>query len=100
MKKLMKIEVKQLQTEGGVANLIKELYNTLNTYGTSGVLTYEVETVTAYDDSWTEFTIYLNREETDAEYSQRLDVEKVREKIQEEREKKEFERLKAKFGNS
>jgi hypothetical protein len=96
MKKLIRIEVEQLQTEGSVADLIIRL-SALAAKHTSGFLTYEVETVTAYDDSWAELTVYLSREETDLEYSQRLEVEKERARIQEDRERNEFERLKLKF---
>jgi hypothetical protein len=96
MKKLIQIEVEQLQTEGSVADLIIRL-SALAANHPSGFLTYEVETVVSYGDSWGQLTVYLNREETDIEYSQRLEVEKERARIQEEREKSEFERLKLKF---
>jgi hypothetical protein len=95
-KKVLRIEVEQLQTEGSLSELIGKLTFLSNNH-TDGYLTYEVGEVSSYGDTWSEFTIYLNREETDEEYEERLIRESVRARLEEEREKKEFERLMIKF---
>jgi hypothetical protein len=95
-KKFIQIEVEQLQTEGRLSELINKL-TILSSEHTEGYLTYEVGQACSYGDTWSEFTIYLNREETDKEYEERLIRQSVRAKLEEEREKKELERLMIKF---
>jgi hypothetical protein len=69
----------------------------LNEYG-ADTLSYDLEGYDAnYGDTWTDFVIYCNREETDEEYNQRLALEIVRIQLQEEREKEELQRLMIKF---
>jgi hypothetical protein len=95
-KKFIRLEVEQLQTEGRVSELINKL-TSLSSEHTDGYLTYQVEDASSYGDTWSEFTIYLNREETDKEYEERLIRQSARARLEEEREKKELERLMIKF---
>jgi hypothetical protein len=95
-KKMLQREVNTLQNDGSVLGLVNELTELANQYGIEN-LEYEIANVGHWDDKIIEFTIYLQREETDQEYEERLIREDVRARLEEEREKKEFERLMLKF---
>lgn len=51
-----------------------------------------------YESGTVELSFLVTRKETDEEYNRRVDDEKFYKQQQEDRERKEFERLKAKFG--
>jgi hypothetical protein len=94
-KKMERVELTTLQAEGNVADLISELQELSKKYGST--LDYEVELKYCWGDPYVEFTIYHNREETDEEYQARLQSEAYRQKLQDERDQKELERLMLKF---
>ena len=93
---MLKVEVAKLETEGSVLRLLNDLSYYLNEYG-ADTLSYDLEGYDSYGDTWTDFVIYCNREETDEEYNQRLALETIRIQLQEEREKEELQRLMVKF---
>ena len=95
-KKMLRVDLTKLETEGSVLRLLNELSDLIKEYG-ADTLSYEVEACANYGDAWAEFVIYCNREETDEEYSQRLALETIRIQLQEEREKEELQRLMVKF---
>lgn len=94
-KQMMRVELTTLQTEGNVSDLISELQEFVEEYGC--VLDYEIEKRYYWGDDCEEFVIYHNRLETDEEYQARLQSEAFRQKQQDERDKKELERLMLKF---
>ena len=93
---MLKVEVAKLETEGSVLRLLNDLSGLINEYG-ADTLSYDLEGYDSYGDTWTDFVIYCNREETDEEYNQRLALETIRIQLQEEREKEELQRLMIKF---
>lgn len=81
--------------EGSVKYIIEELKIDISTYGDDCFFNYDGET----------FLLYRKRLETDKEYSKRLKIEAVIEKMElykkkkkEKRELKEYQRLHKKFG--
>ncbi len=94
-KQMVRVELITLQNCGGVSELILQLQELVKEYGDT--LDYEYEERHSWGDNYTEFVIYHNREETDYEYQQRIDSESYYKKQQAERDKAEYERLKAKF---
>jgi hypothetical protein len=94
-KQMVRVELTTLQTEGQVPDLILELQELVKGYGNT--LDYEVETRYSWGDEYKEFAVYHNREETDEEYQGRLRREAYYDKMLEEKEKAEYERLTTKF---
>ena len=94
-KQKVRAELLTLQTEGQVSYLILQLQELVKEYGDT--LDYEFETRCMWGDEYTMLVIYHNREETDDGYQQRIDSESYYKKQQAERDKAEYERLKAKF---
>jgi hypothetical protein len=94
-KQTVRVELITLQTEGQVSDLILQLQELVKEYGDT--LDYEFETRCMWGDEYTMLVIYRNREETDEEYQQRIYSESYYKKKQAERDKAEYERLKAKF---
>jgi hypothetical protein len=95
-KKMLRVNLAKLETEGSVLRLLDKLSDLINEYGADG-LSYGVEGCANYGDAWAEFVIYHTREETDEEYNLRLAYEAAKVKRQEEREKEELQRLMVKF---
>ena len=94
-KQMVRVELTTLETEGQVPDLILELQELVKDYGNT--LDYEFEKRHMFGDEYTMLVIYHNREENDEEYQQRIDSESYYKKQQAERDKAEYERLKAKF---
>lgn len=83
-------------TLSGLKTKIEEL---IALYGPDASLNWDGNHYEPYDENPSpRFEIQINREETDAECDLRLQKMENYNKIQEERERKEFERLQAKFG--
>lgn len=94
-KEILRVELVTLPTSCSVSDLIFELQELYKKYGNT--LDYEVETKYCWGDSYVECVIYHKREETDEEYQQRLASEALRQKQQDDRDKREFERLMIRF---
>ena len=95
-KRIIKQRINCMPNSGNVSNLIS--YLSMLESRTISQLTYEVETREEYGCEYTDFNIYEEMEETDEQYRERLRLEKQRQSNQLAREKAEFDRLKAKFG--
>ena len=95
-KRFITTEIDTIFEFGTVADLIKEL-NMIATNAV-GELTYRLECYDDYGNPACSFTIYEERLETDEQYAKRKASEKLHVEAQAKREKAEFERLKAKFG--
>jgi hypothetical protein len=94
-KKIIKTQLDQYSNSGDVGELIKSLSFLHKEYGDA--VTYEIEEDCSYGDTYINFNIYLSREETDEEYQARLQSEAYRQKLQDERDHRELERLMIKF---
>lgn len=78
---------------GRVEDVIAEINRWKEQHGSDLVVDWDTD----YDGE-VEFMLFKEREETDEEYAQRIRLEDIRRGHQEDREKAEYERLKAKFG--
>jgi hypothetical protein len=79
-----------------VLDLLNELTDLINELCVDNI-EYESSLFSSWGDEYTTFDIYINREETDEEYQARLQSEAYRQKQQDERDKRELDRLMIKF---
>jgi hypothetical protein len=90
IKEQKRIEINCITCSTHLKDLLESVTNLIDEYGEDATISFD----SGYESIDEYIECEVEREETAAEYSQRL----KREKKQEDRERKEFERLKAKFG--
>ena len=86
--------------DGKLSDLKRKIEDLIAEYGPDARLEYDAHFCHEYDTSPSpRFDVLVVREETDAEYKLRLIKEKTLRNITEDREREEYERLRAKFGS-
>lgn len=98
-KKLVKEKVTTYsgyELDGKVKDAIVILQKLIKTYGPTVSLDYEQ---CQYDDDY-EFNIYIEREENNMERAKRLNLKKEQDAQRDEWDRREYEKLKAKFGDT
>jgi hypothetical protein len=92
-------EVSPYEFEGTLVDLRNQLYAWIDLYGPTARISWDPDHWPQYNDSPSpQYDIMVSREETDEEYNKRIKEEAVQKSVQEERDRKEFERLAKKFG--
>jgi len=92
-------EVSPYELEGTLADVAGQIQIWIEQHGPTARLNWEPDHWPQYNDSPSpQFNIRHDREETDEEYKKRLDEEATQKTIQDERDRKDFERLSKKFG--
>ncbi len=81
--------------DGTLANIKERVDSLYNQYGPDAVLDYGQHEM--YSTSYS-YALYVMRDETDAEYNQRLADQRAHKKDAEERERKLFVELQEKYG--
>jgi hypothetical protein len=85
---------------GSLESAVEYLQELQAKYGPTVDLFYNKDYYYSYDNSPTPmYIVKITREETDEEYDKRMAEERARETAAAEQERKEFERLKVKFGS-
>lgn len=84
------------ELDGEVDDMIKTLQGLKDTYGPTVLLDYEQ---CQYDDDY-EFNVYIVRDETNMERSKRLNRKKQEKARDDKWDREQYEKLKAKFGDS
>lgn|SRR3990167_9118711 len=95
-KRIIRTELSTMCNLGRVDVLVKDLTALLEQ--SDGTLTYDIDVYEEWSSLYADFTIYESKEESDEIYQKRLVVEQLLKDKQIAKEKAEFERLKAKFG--
>ena len=95
-KRIIRTELSTMCNLGRVDVLVKDLTALLEQ--SDGTLTYDLDAYEGWSSLYADFTIYESKEESDEIYQKRLVVEQLLKDKQIAKEKAEFERLKAKFG--
>jgi hypothetical protein len=86
------------EIDGKKLAVVVETLNTwIRLYGPDATL--DIGTTYEYGDTYARITIVQRRLETDEEYSTRVSAEHIAKQTKEQRERAEYERLKAKFGD-
>lgn len=99
-KKQVKVRVDQLSTyeiECTAAELVTKFTQMVAEYGPTATLNYDQHT--PYDTSYS-YAVYVERLETDEEFTRRVKTEEEQRATQDEQERRELGRLAAKFGMS
>ena len=96
-KKVIEVELEDLtyRLEGTLADLKVKVDNLLSKHGPEARLDISIDH--SYGDSFALVSLKGKREETQSEYEKRLATERAWKLQQDERDAREFERLKAKF---
>jgi hypothetical protein len=101
-KQIITVDVEDISPydfESTLGNVKARIEDFIAKYGIDARLSWDPNFWYQYDSSPSpRFNVSINREETDAEYDKRILNEKTNASMQEERERKEFERLQSKFG--
>ncbi len=101
-KKIISVEadtLSPLELDGTLADARTKINELIDEYGPTARFNWNRYFHHAYDSEPSpRFEIYVSREETDEEYNTRTREEAVRKSIQDEHDRKEFERLQKKFG--
>jgi hypothetical protein len=92
-------EVSPYELEGTLASLLDQVQTWIDQHGPSARLNWDPDNWPQYNDSASpQYDIRHDREETDEEYNKRIVSEDIQRSTQDERDRKEFDRLAKKFG--
>lgn len=92
-------EVSPYELEGTLADAANQIQRWIEQYGPTARLNWEPDHWPQYNDSPSpQYNISHDREETSEEYNKRIKHEEIQKAIQDDRDRKEFERLAKKFG--
>ncbi len=92
-------EISPYELEGTLADVRNQIQSWIEQYGPTARLNWEPDHWPQYNDSPSpQYSIRHDREETEEEYKKRLAHEAIQKSIQDERDRKEFERLSKKLG--
>jgi len=92
-------EVSPYELEGTLADVAGQIQIWIEQHGPTARLNWEPDHWPQYNDSPSpQYSIRHDREETDTEYNKRIVEEDIQRSTQDERDRKEFERLAKKFG--
>jgi hypothetical protein len=92
-------DISTWEFEGPLSLVLKRIQELIEQHGPDARLDYNEHFYYDYDNEPTpRFELYVEREENDAEFKQRLFFQAEHIRKHEEAEKAEFERLQAKFG--
>ncbi len=101
-KQIITVDVEDISPydfESTLGNVKARIEDFIAKYGIDARLSWDPDRWHQYDSSPSPtYWLKISREETDAEYDKRILDEKTKASMQEEHERKEFERLQAKFG--
>jgi len=92
-------EVSPYEFEGTLVDLRNQIYTWIDQYGPTARIAWDPDHWPQYNDSPSpQYDIMVSREETDEEYKKRVEQEATQKAAQDERDRKEFERLSKKLG--
>lgn len=92
-------DVSPYELEGTLADVAGQIQIWIKQYGPTARLNWDPDNWPQYNDSPSpQYDIRHDREETDEEYNKRIVSEDIQRSTQDERDRKEFERLAKKFG--
>jgi hypothetical protein len=92
-------EISPYELEGTLSSVRDQIQSWIEQYGPTARLNWEPDHWPQYNDSpLPQYDIRHDREETDEEYKKRLEQEVIQKSMQDERDRKEFERLSKKLG--
>ena len=92
-------DVSPYELEGTLQQLSEQVQTWITQYGPTARFNWDPDYWPQYNDSPSpRYEIKIDREETDGEQAIRLEKEAIAKSAQENRERKEFERLQKKFG--
>ena len=92
-------EVSPYELEGTLADVAGQIQIWIEQYGPTARLNWDPDYWPRYNDSPSpQYDIRHDREETDDEYNKRIVKEDIQRSTQDERDRKEFERLSKKLG--
>lgn len=92
-------EVSPYELEGTLAEIRNQINDWIDMYGPVARLAWDPNHWPQYNGSPSpQYDIMVSREETDEEYNKRIREEAAQKSAQEERDRKEFERLAKKLG--
>ena len=92
-------DISPYEFETTLGNLKARIDDLITKYGVDANLDWDPDYWPQYNDGPApRYNVKINREETDKEYDKRITEETAACAVRDERERKEFERLQAKFG--
>ena len=92
-------DISPYELEGTLADVNNQIQSWIKQYGADARLNWNPDHWPQYNDSPSpQYDIRHDREETDEEYKKRLEQEGIQKSLQDERDRKEFERLSKKLG--
>jgi hypothetical protein len=95
----MVTDVSPYEMEGTLQQVLTQVQQWIVDHGPDARLNWDGDHWPQYSDSPSpRYEININREETDVEYQKRIADETLKQTLQDARDRKELERLQAKFG--
>ena len=92
-------ELSPYELEGALSEVRDRLSHWIVDYGPNARLSWDPDHWPQYNDSpYPQYNIMEDREETDEEFEYRICREKIQQAVDDERDRKEFERLQKKYG--
>jgi hypothetical protein len=92
-------DISPYELEGTLADVKNQIQSWIEQYGPTARLNWNPDHWPQYNDSPApQYDIRHDREETDEEYKKRIEQEAIQKSLQDERDRKEFERLSKKLG--
>jgi hypothetical protein len=92
-------EISPYELEGPLGDIRILIDKWIQEHGSDARLNWDPDNWPQYQDSPSpQYEIMVSREETDAEFDKRVTEERIRQEAQDARDRKELERLQAKFG--